>query len=106
MFLRTMMIPMLRGTVMSIFQSYVPADLQGRVFTLLLSSISIMAPFGLALAGPAAEAFGIPTLFIITGIACLILAAFWALNPTILYLEDQRDEREPILTPQQATSAE
>jgi MFS transporter, DHA3 family, macrolide efflux protein len=103
MFLRTMMIPMLRGTVMSIFQSYVPADLQGRVFTLLLSSISIMAPFGLALAGPAAEAFGIPTLFVITGVACLILAAFWALNPTILYLEDQREEREASLTPQQVS---
>ncbi len=106
MFLRTMMIPMLRGTVMSIFQSYVPADLQGRVFTLLLSSISIMAPFGLALAGPAAEAFGIPMLFVVTGFACLILAAFWALNPTILYLEDQREEREASLTPQQTPSAE
>lgn len=106
MFFRTMMIPMLRGTVMSIFQSYVPADLQGRVFTLLLSSISIMAPFGLALAGPAAEAFGIPMLFVITGVACLILAAFWALNPTILYLEDQREEREAAPTPQQASTAE
>ena len=106
MFLRTMMIPMLRGTVMSIFQAYVPPDLQGRVFTLLLSSISVMAPFGLALAGPAAESFGIPMLFVVTGVACLVLAAFWALNPTILYLEDQREEREPSLAAQRVPSAE
>jgi DHA3 family macrolide efflux protein-like MFS transporter len=88
MFLRTMMLPMVRGSVMAIFQSYVPAHLQGRVFTLLLSSLSLMAPFGLALGGPLAEAYGVPVIFVITGIGCLGVALIWSLTPTILYLED------------------
>lgn len=90
MFLRTAMLPMVRGTVMAIFQSYVPADMQGRVFTLLLSSITIMAPFGLALGGPLAEAYGVPIIFVITGFGCLGVALIWALTPKILYLEDDR----------------
>ena len=90
MFLRTMMLPMVRGTVMAIFQTYVPAEMQGRVFTLLLSSITIMAPFGLALGGPIAEAYGVPIIFVITGIGCLAVALIWVLTPKILYLEDDR----------------
>lgn len=88
MFLRTMMLPMVRGTVMAIFQTYVPAEMQGRVFTLLLSSITIMAPFGLALGGPIARGYGVPTIFVITGIGCLVVALIWVLTPKILYLED------------------
>jgi len=88
MFIRTLMIPMMRSSVMTIFQTYVPPDMQGRVFTLLLSSISLMAPFGLALGGPIADTFGVPIIFVITGIGCLVVATSWVLNPTILYLED------------------
>jgi len=67
--------------------------MQGRVFTLLLSSISLMAPFGLALGGPIAEAFGVPIVFVITGVGCLVVAAVWVLNPTILHLEDHPKEQ-------------
>lgn len=87
-FIRTAMIPMMRSSVMTILQTHVPPEMQGRVFTLLLSSISMMTPFGLGLAGPVAEAFGIPFVFVITGIGCLVVAAIWASNRTILYLED------------------
>jgi DHA3 family macrolide efflux protein-like MFS transporter len=89
-FLRTMMLPLIRGTVMAIFQSYVPAEMQGRVFTLLLSSITVMAPIGLALGGPIAKAYGVPVIFIITGIGCLGVALIWAFTPAILYLEDDQ----------------
>ena len=92
-FLRTMMLPLIRGTVMAIFQSYVPAEMQGRVFTLLLSSMTVMAPIGLALGGPIAKAYGVPVIFIITGIGCLGVALIWALTPTILYLEDEHDKK-------------
>lgn len=97
MFFRTMMIPMIRSSVMSLFQVYVPPDLQGRVFTLLLSSISMMAPAGLALGGPVANALGIPAVFVITGIGCMGIAVVWALSPTILNMEDQREEHEGVV---------
>ncbi|MDF1513399.1 MAG: MFS transporter [Anaerolineae bacterium] len=89
MFFRTAMIPFVRGSVMAIFQTHVPPELQGRVFTLLLASISMMAPFGLALGGPVANAYGVNTIFIITGIGCLGVALVWALNPSILTMESQ-----------------
>jgi MFS transporter, DHA3 family, macrolide efflux protein len=89
MFVRTAMIPMMRSSVMTIFQTFVPPDMQGRVFTLLLSSISLMAPFGLALGGPIAERYGVPTVFVITGIGCLAVSLVWVLSPTILNLEDR-----------------
>jgi hypothetical protein len=62
--------------------------MQGRVFTLLISSMSIAAPLALALSGPLVDAFGIRTLFLISGTGCLCLALAWALNPTIMHLED------------------
>lgn len=87
MFLRTMMLPMVRGSVMAIFQIHVPPDLQGRVFNLLLSSLSLMAPVGLALGGPLADAYGVPMIFVITGVGCMGIALIWLLNPRIMHLE-------------------
>ena len=89
MFLRTMMLPMVRGSVMAIFQIHVPPDLQGRVFNLLLSSLSLMAPVGLALGGPLADAYGVPMIFVITGVGCMGIALIWLLNPSIMQLESE-----------------
>lgn len=93
MFLRTMMLPMVRGSVMAIFQIHVPPDLQGRVFNLLLSSLSLMAPVGLALGGPLADAYGVPMIFVITGIGCMGIALIWLLNPSIMQLESEGHPR-------------
>jgi DHA3 family macrolide efflux protein-like MFS transporter len=89
MFLRTMMVPLLRGSVLAIFQVYVPPEIQGRVFTVLLSVISLMAPIGVGIGGPMADVIGVENLFVVSGIACLVIAALWALAPKILYLEDE-----------------
>jgi DHA3 family macrolide efflux protein-like MFS transporter len=88
MFLRATMVPMIRGPVMAIFQAHVPPPLQGRVFTLLISSMSVMAPFGLAIGGPLADAWGARTVFIIAGVGCLVMACVWALSPAIMHTED------------------
>jgi DHA3 family macrolide efflux protein-like MFS transporter len=92
MFLRATMVPMIRGPVMAIFQAHVPPAMQGRVFTLLISSISVMAPFGLAIGGPLADAWGARTLFIIGGVGCLAMACVWALSPTIMHMEDTLEQ--------------
>jgi len=89
MFLRTMMVPMLRGSVMAIFQTYVPPEMQGRGFTLLLSAISVMAPLGLAIGGPIADALGVRVLYILAGVGCLAIAVVWALSPAIMHLEER-----------------
>ena len=92
-FLRTLMFPMIKGPIMAIFQSHIPADMQGRVFSLLISAVSVTAPLGLAIGGPIADAYGPHTLFIIAGVGCLVIAVVWALNPTIMHLEDQAQQR-------------
>jgi DHA3 family macrolide efflux protein-like MFS transporter len=96
MFLRTMMVPMTRGSILAIFQTYVPPEMQGRVFTLLLSSMSVMAPFGLAIGGPITEVLGVRALFILAGLGCLGIAALWALNPEIMNLEARAEQRDVV----------
>jgi DHA3 family macrolide efflux protein-like MFS transporter len=89
MFARTSMVPIVRGPILAIFQIHVPPELQGRVFTLLVSAMSVMAPLGLAIGGPVAEAFGVRSLFILAGLGCLLIALIWVSSPTIMHLEDQ-----------------
>jgi DHA3 family macrolide efflux protein-like MFS transporter len=95
MFARAVMVPLVRGSVMAIFQAYVPAEMQGRIFTLLISSISVMAPVGLAIGGPIAEAFGARVLFIISGIGCLGIAIAWAVNSRIMNMEERAEPAMP-----------
>jgi DHA3 family macrolide efflux protein-like MFS transporter len=103
MFLRTAMVPMIRGSIMAIFQAYVPADMQGRVFTLLMSAVSLMAPVGLAIGGPLADAFGVPIVYVLAGVGALLMAAVWAMNKTVLYLEDDMDPARCAPTPGRRT---
>ena len=59
--------------IMATLQSLVAKDMQGRVFALFGSISSIMVPLGLAVAGPAADAVGIRTLFWVAGIAVILI---------------------------------
>jgi len=79
---------------MVVFQAHVPPALQGRVSALLISSISVMAPFGLAIGAPLADAWGARVFFVIGGAGCLLMALVWALSPTIMHLEDDIGQAE------------
>jgi len=88
MFLRTMMVPIIQGSVVAIFQSSAPPEMQGRIFTLLISAVSVIVPLGLAVGGPVADAFGVRLLFVLGGAGCILMALIWVFSPTVLYLED------------------
>jgi len=92
MFLRTSMLPLVRGSIVAIFQTSVPPDMQGRLFTLLMSVISLAPPLGLAIGGLLAEAYGVRVLFVLGGVGCMLMALVWALTPSVLYLEDQMSD--------------
>jgi len=62
-----------QAPIMATLQSLVAKDMQGRVFALFGSISSIMVPLGLAVAGPAADAVGIRTLFWVAGIAVILI---------------------------------
>ncbi|MBC7236910.1 MAG: MFS transporter [Chloroflexi bacterium] len=95
------MTPILDGAFMAMLQATVPAHIQGRVFTLLQSGFMLAVPIGLAMAGPAADVFGVRIPFIVAGAATVLLAAYGASNPVL-----GRFERESAPTIGRAQTAE
>jgi DHA3 family macrolide efflux protein-like MFS transporter len=71
----------------AIMQSTVPPEMQGRVFSLRTSLFRGMAPLGLALLGPLADLTGVRPIFVMDGLACLLVLLTWALTPSVRTLE-------------------
>lgn len=96
MFLMGFMIPMADGPIMSIFQSTVAPEMQGRVFSLLGSLTSISAPLGLAIAGPVSDRFGIQVWFVVAGILCVAVGISAFFIPAILHIEENHTAKEAV----------
>jgi len=88
MFFMGLMIPMTDGPMMAIFQSTVAPEMQGRVFALLGSLVSISSPLGLAIAGPVSDRFGIQVWFVVAGILCIAVGISAFFIPAILHIEE------------------
>ena len=104
MFLRTTMVPIIRGPIIAIFQSLTPPEMQGRLFAVLSSVTGVMAPLGLAIGGPLADVLGVRWLFIIGGAGMILMALIWVLTPTVLYLEDHSVENGIETTPKSSSN--
>jgi len=76
------------GSFFSVIQTVIPNELQGRVFTLVMSSSVAVMPLGLAVAAPVAEVIGIRTWFLASGVVTIILGLYGLLNPQIRGFED------------------
>jgi DHA3 family macrolide efflux protein-like MFS transporter len=88
------------GTFFASIQSIVPPEIQGRVFTLLMSLSAGMVPLGMAVAGPVADVFGERIWFVVGGISVTVLgiAAFFV--PSIMNVEEEATgARSDIETP-------
>jgi DHA3 family macrolide efflux protein-like MFS transporter len=95
-FFAAAMIPIINGPVHAILQSMVEPEMQGRVFTLVGSLGSAMAPLGLIVAGPVADAIGVQSWYIIGGAACILMALVGYSIPALMNIEDNHrrgDER-------------
>jgi DHA3 family macrolide efflux protein-like MFS transporter len=64
--------------------------MQGCVFALLMSAAQIMAPLGLLIAGPFADAFGVRAWWLLTGITIAVMAVLALCVPSIVHIEDRR----------------
>lgn len=93
-----LMIPMTDGPIMAIFQSTVAPEMQGRVFALLGSLLSITSPIGLAFAGPVSDRFGIQVWFVIAGILCVAVGVAGFFIPAILHIEENHSAQEAVET--------
>jgi DHA3 family macrolide efflux protein-like MFS transporter len=87
-FFAAAMLPMVNGPVHAILQSAVEPEMQGRVFTLVGSLSSGMAPLGLIIAGPVADAIGVQSWYVIGGVACILMAVVGYSIPALKNIED------------------
>ncbi|MGD2143577.1 MAG: MFS transporter [Anaerolineae bacterium] len=63
-------IPLVDGPILAILQSTVSPEIQGRVFMLMGSLLSLTSPFGLAVAGPVSDWLGLPVWYLAAGVLC------------------------------------
>ena len=78
------------GPFFAIMQSIVPPEIQGRVFTVLMSISMSMAPIGLAIAGPLAKQLGVQFWYILGALICGMMVVWIILSPALLHLEEKR----------------
>ncbi len=80
------------GPAFALIQAVVEPDMQGRVFTVMMSLTGAMSPLGMAVAGPVADAFGVQVWFVMGGVVCVLMGLSAFFIPAIVHLEDGRGE--------------
>lgn len=89
MFSGGFMLSLLNGPIMAIIQSVVAPEKQGRVFTLLSSFSSGMAPLGLIFAGPIADVFGVRSWLFISAIVMIIVGGASFFVPSVIHIAEE-----------------
>jgi DHA3 family macrolide efflux protein-like MFS transporter len=82
--------PITNGPLMAVVQACVAPEMQGRVFTLMISTASAMTPLGLLIAGPLADLFGVRVWFIVGGVVTALLGVVGYFIPAIVNIEEGR----------------
>jgi len=81
------MTPMTMGPFFAVIQSTVEPDMQARVFSLLSSVGTGIAPLGLMIAGPVADRVGIQAWFLLGGILCIFMSVTGLFIPAVMNME-------------------
>ena len=78
------------GPFFAIMQSIVPPEIQGRVFTVLMSISMAMAPIGLAIAGPLTKQLGVQFWYVLGALICAMMVVWIVFSPVLLHLEEKQ----------------
>jgi len=81
------MTPITMGPFFAIIQATVEPDMQARIFSLLSSVGTGIAPLGLLIAGPVADRVGIQAWFLLGGILCIFMAVTGLFIPAVMNME-------------------
>jgi len=84
---------MCSGSAFALLQQVVAPEMQGRVLMLVVSLGNAMTPLSLAVAGPAADALGIRVLYIVGGVAQVLMGLSGFFVPAIMHVEDSARPR-------------
>jgi DHA3 family macrolide efflux protein-like MFS transporter len=82
--------PLTNGPLNAILQSAVAPEMQGRVFSLVISAASVATPLGLIIAGPLADALGVQIWFIVGGALTLAMGVLIVFIPAVRNIEEDR----------------
>jgi DHA3 family macrolide efflux protein-like MFS transporter len=98
LFFAGFMNPIVNGSFFAALQAVVPPQMQGRVFTLVISACAAMSPLGMAIAGPVSDAVSIQAWFVIGGVAGVLMGAAMFFVPAVMQIEDGRYPQEGVRT--------
>jgi MFS transporter, DHA3 family, macrolide efflux protein len=87
-FLAGLMIPFIDGPINAILQATVAPEMQGRVFTMVGSLISITSPFSLSIAGPVSDALGLQMWYVVAGVLCGMIGLAGFFIPALVGIEE------------------
>jgi DHA3 family macrolide efflux protein-like MFS transporter len=76
------------GPLMAVLQKTIAPEMQGRVFMLFGSLITLTSPIGLIIAGPVTDAIGVQVWYIVAGLAVVGFAIWAMFTPAIVNIED------------------
>jgi DHA3 family macrolide efflux protein-like MFS transporter len=88
------------GAAYAVLQSTITPEMQGRVFTLIASLTTGIAPLSLAIAGPLAEHFGVRFWYIAGGAVCVLMGSIALRIPKVVNAERLAAERNAMLARQ------
>jgi DHA3 family macrolide efflux protein-like MFS transporter len=84
------MTPITMGPFFAVIQSTVEPDMQARIFSLLSSIGTGIAPLGLMIAGPVADQVGIKAWFFLGGILCVLMGVTGLFIPAVMNIENHQ----------------
>jgi DHA3 family macrolide efflux protein-like MFS transporter len=91
LFFGAVMNSLCNGSAFALLQEVVAPEMQGRVFTLTMSLCSAATPIGMAITGPLADAIGVRALYVIGGVAQILIGAGGFFIPAIMQLEENNN---------------
>lgn len=82
------------GPLFAVLQGSVAPEIQGRVFMLFGSLVTLTSPVGLLIAGPVTDLVGIQVWYVAAGLLCLLtgIAAFFM--PSVMNIEQRQAEMQ------------
>ncbi len=95
MLLAGVMNPITNGPLFAALQSIVAPDMQGRVFTLVMSGSGAMMPLSLVVAGPVSDAVGVQAWFVVGGLVCVAMGVGALFVPAVVNVEQGRSAPVP-----------
>jgi DHA3 family macrolide efflux protein-like MFS transporter len=97
LFFGAVMNSMCNGSAHALLQEVVAPEMQGRVFTLVMSLCNAATPLGMAIGGPVADAVGVRTLYVMGGVVATLLGAGGFFVPAIMHVEDNNRNEHAVV---------